>query len=242
MIGFEKNLVRIACALNLPLGLFILGWYSSAGLSLSNIVPISLTNIKYASFGGLGSGILLDIVFLRQFIRIFYTIKIKYLIAIFIFWSGVFYAIGMGSCLLNLLWGTMAGIYTGRRNFFQGATEQHCKNEAKKTAWLSSAVIWLLACLSSFFLLGETHLADQIGVWLGFRAGVPSTKYIFIAGIVFSFLLTLLQYRSAMQAALLAFRWGKNRESLKIVRKPQIRSAVDSHYYIQSPVDQGSRR
>jgi hypothetical protein len=79
------------------------------------VLPVSGREIGFAALAGLGVGVLLDFLFLRRWAAGFYRAPWPLLVVAYLSGSAVALAFCMGFPFGNLLWGTLAGVYVGRR-------------------------------------------------------------------------------------------------------------------------------
>ncbi|HEY46889.1 MAG TPA: hypothetical protein G4O14_08905 [Anaerolineae bacterium] len=111
----EKVAISIFIAIASPASLFVLLWWSTSALAMSRVLKIQEDTIIIASLLGLGIGILVNIFFLNDLRESFYDFGYKFLIPLYFFWSAIALAFFMGMPFGNLLLGTLAGLYYGRR-------------------------------------------------------------------------------------------------------------------------------
>ena len=105
---------------------FVTAWFASAILLDEKVVPT-------IALSGLGVGMVIDVFFLKRWIKKAYQLNNKVLVAIYIFYSIGVLGFYMGVPILNFGVGILAGIYTARRAFNTNAEEQERSHNIKKT-------------------------------------------------------------------------------------------------------------
>ena len=160
-------------------------------------------------------GVIIDIVFLKKWVRRAYKINNKALAAIYLFYSVVALGMGMGVPLFNFALGIAAGVYSARRMHFAGADEQRRKKYFKKTAVFCAAIMALMCCLITLWAIAGQMIGYEFETpWPSFTSTVP----IFFA-IVFTggSALVLLQYWLTLAAARLTTILEKKKMFVKIL-------------------------
>ncbi len=152
-------------------------------------------------------GVAIDIVFLKKWVRNAYKINSKILAAIYIFYSVVAIAMGMGVPIFNFALCIAAGIYIARKMHFIGADEQTRRQAFKWMAFFCAAVMALICCLITLWAIA--------GRMIGYRLETPLLSFIFTVPIFFAVVLTggatlvLLQYWLTMITARLTFKLSR---------------------------------
>lgn len=111
----EQIIVGLLAGFLCPYLAFVLFWWTAAALTLNNILHISDRGIFIAAMAGLALGIILDGIWLKHWITCFYRAKYRFLVPVYLFCSLIAVASLMGLPLGNLVLGTLAGVYVGRR-------------------------------------------------------------------------------------------------------------------------------
>jgi hypothetical protein len=111
----EKALVGAFIGAAAPFTLMVIGWWGSVSLLMIGMLPVSEAQIAVAAWLGLSLGLLLDLVLLRRWVGKFYQVDLRILGPLYLFWTAVATAFFMGLPLGNLILGTAAGAYIGRR-------------------------------------------------------------------------------------------------------------------------------
>ncbi|MHC4570486.1 MAG: hypothetical protein ACYS0C_00215 [Planctomycetota bacterium] len=119
-------------------------------------------------------GVIIDIVFLKKWVRRAYKINNKALATIYLFYSVVALGMGMGVPVFNFCLGIAAGIYSARRMHFAGVDEERRKKYSKKTAVFCAAVMVLICCLITLWAIAGQMIGYEFETpWLSFTFTVP---------------------------------------------------------------------
>jgi hypothetical protein len=143
--------------------------------------------------------VVIDILFLKKWVRNAYQINSKILAGIYLFYSVVALGMGMGLPILNFVLGIMAGVYIARRMHFHRADEERRKQALKKTAVFCAVVMVFMCCLMTLLgIVGKVPGSKFETPLLSFTFTVP----IFIAVVLTGgAILVLLQYCLTLTAA-----------------------------------------
>ncbi len=98
-----------------PLTLFVLFWWIAGGIANYSRLPISDTAVAISAFAGLLLGIVLDVLCLRTWTAGFYDCGMAVLLALYLLMTAMSTALCMGLPCGNLVLGSGAGLYVGRR-------------------------------------------------------------------------------------------------------------------------------
>ena len=143
--------------------------------------------------------IIIDVFYLKKWVRRAYQINNKVLSVIYLFYSVVALGMGMGLPILNLALGTAAGVYAARKMHFTGADEGRRKQAFKKTAVFSALVMTIMCCLITLWAIA--------GQMIGYRVETRYLSFTFTVPVFFAVVLTggtalvLLQYCLTLTAA-----------------------------------------
>jgi hypothetical protein len=171
------SFVGLAC----PLSFFILGWWISATLAIYRVFPISESSIAAVAITGFCIGILLDVFFLRKWTVRFYTFDLKVIVPVYLFWSMAAVALLMGLPFYNLVLGTLAGLYVGRKWIHAGADKEEFRRVATSASILTGLVTsgeevpigvlglreaWVVESIRTMTGLEESTIAGPTGIGL----------------------------------------------------------------------------
>lgn len=164
-------------------------------------------NGPYLALAALGTGVVIDVVFLKKWVKKAYQINNKLLAAFYIFYSIGVLGFCMGVPILNFAAGILAGIYTARKMYHLNAGEKERNQNIRKTAVFSAVVMAMMCCLTGTWAL--------IGGMVGSRFESSALSFTFTAPIIIAMVLTgglilsLLQYWLTGKTAKIATRLWK---------------------------------
>lgn len=207
MSRFESIIIKLLIYFFIPLGCFVLFWWGSATIFLLDIFPVSENNIAISAFLGLAIGVGLIIVFGNKLYKNFYSIKARYLIFSYLFFSLIGFAFFMGVPVLYLAIGTLAGMYIGRRfRFHQKVANEfaHTLNKASLAIAALSAGFALLTGLAS---LSETSVTDFLNSIFSIINLQAVGLFGILLAIIYAVLIFTLQYFLTKKAGILGFRF-----------------------------------
>ncbi len=204
----ESIIIGFVIAVICPLSLFVLWWWVAAALRIYGLFSISEHGIATAAFTGLGLGILLDILGLKNWIARFYSIDMKLTALAYLFWSAMASAFFMGLPLGTIALGTLAGLYVGRKQYHAGASGDLFARSARNVSIFTALVTGAEALPIGVLALGESiTLAGlrAIGLDQSVSTGLTGVGLVGIGCLV----LMVVQFWFARTAAALAFRLGR---------------------------------
>jgi hypothetical protein len=150
-------------------------------------------SLPYFFAAGLLSGVIADILFLKRLIPILFDLPVWLCVGFYITGNIIIYGMFMGFPVFNLLPGTAAGYYTGRRILINN-NSSHQREAIVKNVPLFTALIMFLICISSAYLaLNEKTIGEELQGMLGLSF-VPSLNLIITGIIAGGIALILLQY------------------------------------------------
>lgn len=145
MSKLERAAVALIVGILCPAALFVLCWWASAALLIYGLLPLPEWAISVAALSGLGAGLILDWLFLRRWASSFYSWDIKWLVPLYLFGSAVAVAWFMGFPLGNVIWGSLAGVYVGRRQYHHAASPTAARKAMRRVGAFTSVVTGLEA-------------------------------------------------------------------------------------------------
>ncbi len=116
---------------------------------------------------GLLVGILLDVFFLRGWIRRAYSMKIWIWIAAYLFYSIGLFGFFMGVPIFNLLLAIPAGVFVGRGLSHNTADPSQLRKTARQTAMFTSGILGLICIASAWIALVSPSTAADLKGMLG---------------------------------------------------------------------------
>jgi hypothetical protein len=163
----------------------------------------------YFGLAALGMGLVIDIIFLKRWVKVAYRLNNKFLGEIYVFYSIGALGFGMGVPIFNFAVGLTAGVYTARKMHHIQANDDERRRNIKKTARFTAVVLMAMCCLTGFWAL--------IGGLVGARFELPVLSFTFtvpiIIGCVISggLILCVLQYWVATAAAKITLKLSGRR-------------------------------
>jgi len=194
-----------------PVSLFVLCWWVAAALTIYGVVSIPESGIAAAAFAGLGLGILLDILCLKNWITRFYSLDVKLTVLAYLFWSAMAVAFFMGLPLGNIALGTLAGFYLGRKQYHARASRNLFARSARNVSIFTALVTGAEALPIGIMALREQTVVAALRAIVGLDRFV--TTGLMGMGLVGTGCLVLMvvQFWCTRTAAALAFRLGLQR-------------------------------
>ena len=205
----ESIIVGLFLSITCPLLTFVLFWWTTALIHL-HVPGVPLNAVIGTAFTGLAVGLLLDVAFLRRWVRQFYTARIWLVVAVYLGLSIVAVAFFMGLPLGTFLLGVAFGVYAGRRH-------RHVQNDSSsvarvlcRAAFLAASITTAAALPIGILVLDEGSVLTVLEAISGFdQASLRGAVGFALVGFL-CLILFLLQYYCSKLAGLLAFRIGPN--------------------------------
>ena len=138
----------------------VAGWWSS-------IPFVAESHIMYWALAGLAVGILLDVIFLKGWLRSAYSMRTWVWIAIYLFYSIGMFGFFMGVPVLNVLLAAPAGAFVGRRLIYDGADLTRMKKTSRQTAGFTTGIFGLACIASASIALLSPSTASELQHMLG---------------------------------------------------------------------------
>jgi type III secretory pathway component EscS len=177
----ESTIVGFFLGIACPLSFFILGWWISATLTIYRVFPISESGIAAVALSGFCVGMLLDIFFLKKWTLKFYGFGLKFIVPVYLFWSVVAMASLMGLPFNNLVLGTLAGFYVGRRAYHARTNDEKFRSVTRNASALTGLVTsgetmpvailglkepWVVSIIQTMTGLEESTIPGPAGIAL----------------------------------------------------------------------------
>lgn len=144
LAGTERLFLLLMIGLLPIIGLFLLGWWGSLAFTTEE-------NVKFFAMGGLMLGLLIDIIYLRRWVRKAYSLPLGWFVVFYLFYSVCIFGFFMGVPLLNLFMGLIGGYYVGLCLRYAKKDKDMVELAAKRTA-LFAAGVMALVCLASWLI------------------------------------------------------------------------------------------
>ncbi len=103
-----------------------------AAAGFVNVIFLEEKGIAYWALGGLVVGLIIDIIFVKSWVKKAYQMNNKILAVIYLFYSVLALGMGMGVPIFNFALGILAGIYIARKMHFLGYDEEKRNQAVKK--------------------------------------------------------------------------------------------------------------
>jgi len=201
----ESIIVGSFLGLACPLSFFILGWWISATLDIYRVFPISESSIAAVAITGFCIGILLDVFFLRKWTVKFYGFGLKLIAPVYLFWSAVAVASLMGLPFSNLVLGTLAGLYVGRRAYHAGTNEEKFRIVARSASFLTGLVTSGEEAVIGVLVLRDPSVVNSIGTVAGLEESIIVGPIGIGLAVIACLMLFVVQFLCTRTAARFAF-------------------------------------
>ena len=178
-----------------------------AAAGFTNVVFLEEKGIGYWALGGLCVGLIIDVIFLKKWVRRAYQMNSKILAALYIFYSIGVLGFCMGIPILEFPLGVAAGAYAARKMYHTKAGPEEFERSVKKMSIFAAAVMVLICCLMALWAIA--------GEMIGYRFETPWLSFTFTVPIFFAVVFTgglalvLLQYWLTRISAKLAFKLSR---------------------------------
>lgn len=209
MTRFEASVIGIVVGLLLPVSFFILFGVIAIALKISHILEIAETFIIIIAFIGLSLAIILNIIYLKKWVTIFYIINMKLLIMIYLLLSILAIVIFIGFPFGNIALGTVAGIYMGRKLYHNEVDGMTYRKRARKVGFFTSLVTSIESVPIGLLALHEPILADTLCEVAGLEQSVTSGPIGIALVILACMILLVFQFWCTRTATAWAFRLGR---------------------------------
>jgi len=170
------------------------------GFTLSMVIASALT--------GLSLGLLLDVLFLRRWVRRFYTANMWLMIILYLGLSIVAVAFFMGLPVGTIALGITAGVYMGRRENHVHIDRVNVVRTLRKTAFIAASITAMAALPIGILALNEQDILRMLENLSGLnQSSLRGLAGFTLIGLL-CILLFLIQYWFSKKAGLLAFSMG----------------------------------
>lgn len=136
----ESQIVAVILGVMSPYLAGVACWWTAAVLYFAGVPHLGERPIAIAAFAGLAVGIAADVLWLRRWVAGIYTANLALIGMIYLACSVVALASCMGTPPGNLLLGTLAGVYAGRRALHSGAGVPEAARIRRRGAAFTAAV------------------------------------------------------------------------------------------------------
>jgi len=178
-----------------------------AAAGFTNVVFLEEKGIAYWALGGLCVGLVIDLMFVKSWIKRAYQMNRKILAALYIFYSIGVLGFCMGIPILEFPLGMAAGAYAARKMYHTKAGPEEFERSVKKISIFAAAVMVLICCLIALWAIAGQMIGYRFKTtWLSFTFTVPVFFAVVLTG---GAMLVLLQYWLTNIAAKLTFKLSR---------------------------------
>jgi len=175
-----------------------------AAAGFANVVFLEEKGIGYWALGGLCVGLIIDVMFVKSWVKRAYQMNSKILAALYIFYSIGVLGFCMGIPILEFPLGMAAGAYAARKMYHTKAGPEEFERSVKKMSIFAAAVMVLICCLMALWAIAGQMLGADIQLpHLSFTLTLPLFVAVVLTG---GAILVLLQYWLTSISAKVAFR------------------------------------
>jgi len=150
---------------------FLAGWWISIPL-----VPES--RIFQCALAGLLLGIVVDVLFLRGWVRRAYSMNTWVWQAVYLFYSVGMFGFFMGVPVFNVMMALPAGVFVGRWLAHNGADSTHMQKVARQAAVFTASTLGLVCIASGAIALVNRSTASDLQRMLGLQFHVTPVMII----------------------------------------------------------------
>jgi hypothetical protein len=176
---------------------FLAGWWISIPL-----VPES--RIFIFALAGILAGVIIDILYLRTWIKTAYSMKPIVWKMIYLFYSFGMFGFFMGVPVFNVALALPAGLFIGGWLVYNGADSTSMKKAARYSALFTTSVLAFICAASAAIALVSSSTASDLQGMLGLRITHMTIIGIILVGGIF---ILILQWRLTFWSVELAYRY-----------------------------------
>ncbi len=136
-------------------GCFLAGWWLSIPL-------VSEAYIMLCALAGLLVGVLVDVFFLRNWLRRAGTMRTWVWMAVYVFYSIGLFGFFMGVPVFNVALGLPAGFFVGRRLARASAGPEKMQRAARQAAVFTTAILGVACVASAWIALASPSTASDL--------------------------------------------------------------------------------
>jgi hypothetical protein len=202
MTKIESIIIGFIMCVVVPACLFVPTWWLSFLFLPEKAVPIT-------ALSGLILGALLDVIFIKRWIKRAYTLNPAVLIFLYLLFSLFVFAMFMGVPIFHPLLGIVAGVYMGRKLRYLRADSEQVRYVIKYTALFTACIMCLICVFSATVSLLHPDTPSELKGMLNLTFPVT---WPMVVGLIFiggSFLVAF-QYWSTKKAAAITYCLGGN--------------------------------
>ncbi len=201
----EYRIVGLLLGVTCPLLTFVLLWWTTAAVHLYMArIPINVVII--AAIVGLILGLILDVFFLKRWVKVFYTVNKWASTGIYLALCVIAVAFFMGVPIGTFVLGIGSGVYAGRRQHYRAPDGTSLTGVLQKVGLFAAFVTTAAAVPIGILALGEQGVLELLGVISGIeKSSLQGATGVMIV-VVLSIVLFMAQYWFSKRAGQVAFR------------------------------------
>lgn len=151
-----------------PVLLCISGWWLSLPFFGGNQILI------FAVLGLLG-GLLIDLFFLKKWLRVGYNQRPVFLVLIYLFYSAGLFGAFMGFPVFNVLLGVSAGIFVTRKARTNNLSKALETKHTHRAVWFATVVLACVCMGSAYLAVSDPYTASNLSGMLGLNFKLTNT-------------------------------------------------------------------
>ncbi|MEW6092480.1 MAG: hypothetical protein AB1531_00810 [Chloroflexota bacterium] len=156
----EKLILAVILGLIAPTIGLLAFWWGAVPFLLEDWIPLT-------ALTGMALGLLVDVLFLKRWVRRAHQLDIKLWMAIYLFYSMCVFGFFMGVPVFNPLLAIPAGFVVGGRLAEEGADSLRVQKAAQRTAWFTMIILFLICIASAFIALASPSTLYDLQAMLG---------------------------------------------------------------------------
>jgi hypothetical protein len=209
MTKAESITVGLTVGILCPLLLFVLCWWVTAALTMVHVLPIPESGVAIAAFTGLALGIILDVIYLRRWIPRFYSMDARVMVLVYLCCSVIAVAFFMGLPVGNVVLGTLAGVYVGRREYHAARSGESVSRTVREASLFTGIVTGAEALPIGLLALNEDWVAEWLQVVTGKDPGAVTGLFGMGLIVLLCIVLMTVQFWCTKTMAWIAFGRGR---------------------------------
>ena len=169
MVKREFYIIGFGLGAFIPFLFFVLFWWSMAVLNIFKILSFPDSLVAIFALSGFLFGVIIDILYLKRLIPVFYKFKISLMMILYLFCSAIAVAFFMGFPVGNFFLGLVAGLYIGRKYHYLDQSQDELPFVIKTTCLFTALVTSLEAFPIGLLVLKDNYLLRSINQLFGFQ-------------------------------------------------------------------------
>jgi hypothetical protein len=209
MTKTESLAVGFAVGILCPLLLFVVCWWVTAALTIYHVLHIPESGVAVAALAGLVLGVALDVLYLRRWIARFYSVNLRVMALLYLSCSAIAVALFMGLPVGNVVLGTLAGAYIGRREYYAARSREVVVKAIRRASLFTAITTGVEALPIGLLALGEDWVVDWLQTITGMASSAATGQFGMGLVVVLSAVLMAVQFWCTKTMAWLALGRGR---------------------------------